>query len=131
MTPCEKYRDCINCSEQVCIKGDQDKLHWIKSRFEKVEKQYLVAKKAMENGDAGADRWYEYHKNTIGRLQELISILENSNVEDGAQIKLRNDKAFSPLRRAIESKITSPKLNNHHELTMLEDMTKLLGGGLG
>ena len=65
------------------------------------------------------------------RLQELISILESPQVQDGAQIKLRNDKAFSPLRRAIESKITSPQLNNHHELVMLEDMTKLLGGGLG
>ena len=85
----------------------------------------------MNNGHAGADRWYEYHKNTMCRLQELISILENPQIQEGAQIKLRNDKAFSPLRRAIESKITSPQLNKQRNLTMLEDMTKLLGGGLG
>ncbi len=131
MTPCEKYRDCLNCAEQVCIKGDQDKLIRIKLRLEEVTKQYNEAQNAMNSGHAGADRWYEYHKNTMHRLQELISILENPQVQEGAQIKLRNDKAFSPLRRAIESKITSPKLNNHRELTMLEDMTKLLGGGLG
>ncbi|MCH8503560.1 MAG: hypothetical protein LAT50_04470, partial [Ectothiorhodospiraceae bacterium] len=22
MSPCEKYRDCVNCTEQVCVKGD-------------------------------------------------------------------------------------------------------------
>ncbi len=22
MSPCEKYRDCLNCTEQVCIKGE-------------------------------------------------------------------------------------------------------------
>ncbi len=131
MTPCEKYRDCLNCTEQVCIKGDQDKLKRIKLRLEEVTKQYTEAQNAMNNGHAGADRWYEYHKNTMHRLQELISILENSQIQEGAQIKLRNDKAFSPLRRAIESKITSPQLRNHRELTLLEDMTKLLGGGLG
>jgi len=131
MTPCEKYRDCLNCTEQVCIKSDQDKLKRIKLRYDEVTKQYNEAQNAMNNGHAGADRWYEYHKNTMYRLQELISILESPQVQEGAQIKLRNDKAFSALRRAIESKITSPQLSNHRELTMLEDMTKLLGGGLG
>ncbi len=26
MTPCNKYRDCLNCNEQVCIKGEKEKL---------------------------------------------------------------------------------------------------------
>jgi hypothetical protein len=104
MTPCDKYRDCLNCSEQVCIKGDSGKLARIRARLEEVNNQYLAAQKAMADGLAGADRWYEYRSNTLGRLKELLSILENPSVADGAQIKLRNDKAFSPLRRAIESK---------------------------
>jgi len=132
MTPCDKYRDCLNCSEQVCIKGETDKLARIKARLEEVNNQYLAAEKAMTDGLAGADRWYEYHSNTLGRLKELLSILENPDVVDGAQIKLRNDKAFSPLRRAIESKISSPKLGkNAKDKKLLEDMTKMLGGGFG
>jgi malonyl CoA-acyl carrier protein transacylase len=86
----------LNCAEQVCIKGDQDKLIRIKLRLEEVTKQYNEAQNAMNSGHAGADRWYEYHKNTMHRLQQLISILENPQVQEGAQIKLRNDKAFSP-----------------------------------
>jgi len=130
MTPCEKYRDCINCQEQVCIKGDEEKLKRIKTRLNEVERQFQSAEKALNDGLAGADRWYEYHKNTLKHLVELVGILENPQIEDGAQIKLRNDKVFSPLRRAIESKRTEIKSDNA-EKKLLDDMTKLLGGGLG
>jgi hypothetical protein len=131
MSPCEKYRDCLNCSEQVCVKGEHEKLDRIKKRLEHVEIQFKAAKQAIDDGLSGADRWYEYHKNTMDRLKELVTILESSDVADGAQIKLRNDKAFSPLRRAVESKTSSPDLANDKNAKLLDDMTKLLGGGLG
>jgi len=131
MSPCEKYRDCLNCAEQVCIKGEKDKLERIKARLVEVEKQYMAAKQAIEDGLAGADRWYEYHENTLRRLRELVVILENPELPDGAQIKLRNDKVFSPLRRAVESKVSKPKLQNNEEVNALASLTKILGGGLG
>lgn len=129
MSPCDKYRDCLNCAEQVCVKGETEKFDRIKKRLDEVRKQFEAAEKAMKEGSAGADRWYEYHKNTLDHLVQLVAILENPDVHDGAQIKLRNDKAFSPLRRAIGSKLAdgvSPT-----EARALENMTKLLGGGLG
>lgn len=129
MTPCDKYRDCLNCSEQVCIKGETEKFARIKKRLEEVRAQFVTAEKAMRDGYAGADRWYEYHKNTLVHLEQLASILESPDVQNGAQIKLRNDKAFSPLRRAVESKLFRGA--NSRELSVLQDMTKLLGGGLG
>jgi len=131
MTPCEKYRDCLNCHEQVCIKGENEKLIRIKERLKIVEQQFNEAENALNEGLSGADRWYEYHKNTLERLLELISILEHPDIEDGAQIKLRNDKAFSPLRRAIESKRSKNELNSTEDSKLLDDIAKLLGGGLG
>jgi hypothetical protein len=131
MTPCDKYRDCLNCNEQVCIKGENEKLVRIKARLSEVEQQFHAAQIAISEGLAGADRWYEYHKNTMERLLELVSILENPDLEDGAQIKLRNDKSFSPLRRAIESQISTKASNNSSEAKLLDDMAKLLGGGFG
>lgn len=131
MTPCEKYQDCLNCTEQVCIKGDDERLKRIKTRFTQIEKNYLSAKKAMEEGKAGADRWYEYHSNTLTRLKELISILSDPGIENGAQIKLRNNKAFSPLHRAIESKLKSPELDNNQESKLLKEVSTILGGGFG
>lgn len=129
MTPCDKYRDCLNCAEQVCIKGETEKFARIKKRLDEVREQFLAAENAMRDGYAGADRWYEYHKNTLEHLVRLVSILQNPNVEDGAQIKLRNDKAFSPLRRAVESKLA--ETTSSKESRMLGDITKMLGGGLG
>ncbi len=82
----------------------------------------------MKEGSAGADRWYDYHKNTMHRLEQLILILENPDTEVGAQIKLRNDNAFSPLRRAVESKLAN---GSGSEQRALHDIRKLLGGGLG
>jgi len=131
MSPCDKYRDCLNCAEQVCIKGEVEKLVRIKVRLSEVEYQFQASEKAMSDGLAGADRWYEYHKNTLERLLELVSILENPNIQDGAQIKLRNDKSFSPLRRAVESKQAKKLSSGNEEMELLNDMTKLLGGGLG
>jgi hypothetical protein len=131
MTPCEKYRDCLNCQEQVCIKGENEKLIQIKARLNKVEQLFQTAENALKEGLSGADRWYEYHKNTRERLLELVSILENPGLEDGAQIKLRNDKSFSPLRRAIEYKLSKNEPDNPEQTKLLDDMTRLLGGGLG
>ena len=131
MTPCEKYRDCLNCHEQVCIKGENEKLIRIKARLSKVEQLFQAAENALKEGLSGADRWYQYHKNTLERLWELISILEHPDIEEGAQIKLRNDKSFSPLRRAIDFKLSKNKLENPEQTKLLDDMAKLLGGGLG
>ena len=128
MMPCDKYRDCLNCAEQVCIKGDQSKLAHIKKRQEEIILQLNAAKKAIVDGLSGADRWYEYHVNTLKHVEELISILENPDIKDGAQVKLRNEKVFSPIRRAIEGKLAS---KNTQHLNILEDMTKLLGASLG
>jgi hypothetical protein len=94
MTPCGNYRDCLNCSEQVCIKGDKAKLARIKKRLEQVRENYLAAETAMNEGYSGADRWYEYHKDTLEHLEQLVRILENQGVEKGAQIKLRNSTHF-------------------------------------
>ncbi len=61
----------------------------------------------------------------------MVLIIENPSTPDGAQIKLRNDKAFSPLRRALKSKVKKTVLPNNEDMKMLDDMAKLLGGGLG
>lgn len=53
--------------------------------------------------------------------------MENPDIQNGAIIKLRNENEFSPLRRAIEAKTHK----SNPEQPLLEDLQKLLGGGLG
>lgn len=134
MSPCEKFRDCVNCTEQVCIKGDDtEKLDRIKKRLVKSERLFSLADAAVESGEMGADRWYQYHKKTVTRLRELVAILENPDIENGAQIKLRGND-FSQLRRVAEKKsieTIEKKGKESEEAVMLDDLKTLLGGGLG
>ncbi|EBA6833965.1 integrase [Salmonella enterica] len=132
--PCEKFRDCINCNEQVCIKGeDTEILDRIKQRLVTLEQMLCIADEAVESGEMGADRWYQYHKKTVTRLRELVAILENPDIENGAQIKLRGND-FSQLRRVVaKTSIVAieQKGKESEEAVMLDDLKTLLGGGLG
>lgn len=124
ISPCDKYRDCLNCSEQVCIKGEEEKLLRIKAQLAEVEAQFSAARDAVEQGFSGADRWYEYHEHTLTHLRQLVDILESPELPDGSQIKLQNDKSFSHINRVLKNKIEPEhKLENK--------AVKLLGGELG
>lgn len=130
MSPCEKYRDCLNCTEQVCVKGNEDNLAHIKARLQRTERLYGLAKEAVQRGDMGADRWYQYHEKTVIRLRELVSILESPDIEDGAQIKLRGND-FSQLRRVAIKKSLETFDSKSEGMAALEDLSRMLGGENG
>ena len=130
ISPCDKYRDCLNCTEQVCIKGDEVKLSLIKAQLAEVEKQVNASKIAIDEGLAGADRWHDYHRYTLIHLKHLVEILEDYNIPNGSLIKLSNDKSFSQTNRVIYNKHGKNKLQQ--EQNRLSEQIKLLtGGGLG
>lgn len=129
ISPCDKYRDCLNCKEQVCVKGEAEKLERIKAQLAEVEQQFYAAEEAMKDGYAGADRWYEYHQHTLVHLRQLVEILEDESLPDGSQIKLINDKSFSQTNRMLaKEKSKQNQLGNKAEQQLAFE---LLGGGLG
>lgn len=131
MSPCEKFRDCLNCQEQVCLKGDGGRLKRIKARLEEVEKDYAAAEEAIAQGYSGADRWYEIQKKTVFRVRQLVQILESPEVPDGSQIKLRDGNDFSHLRRAIREKTDQALVGKTSNAGLLSEMTRQLGADLG
>jgi hypothetical protein len=131
MSPCEKFRDCINCQEHVCVKGDGERLKRLKARLVEVEKDYAEARDAIENGYAGADRWYESHEKTVTRLRQLVAILENPDIPDGSQIKLRDGKDYSHLLRVIQAKVGVELLADVTSTSLLSEANRHLGGGVG
>lgn len=130
ISPCEKYRDCLNCTEHVCVKGNAKHLARIKVRMDRLDGLFQRAKEAIERGDMGADRWYQHHEKTITRLQELVRILEDSAIEDGAQIRLRGGD-FSQLRRVVAKKTAEAIDIKNEETELLKDLTEILGGDFG
>ncbi len=109
ISPCEKFRDCINCSEQICIKGNVDNLKRLKERLLDTNKLIGITMKNTSENDrqVDKDRWLTFHLKTKERLQELIGILESKDVSDGSFVRLSN-KSYSHLSRTInEEKLLS------------------------
>jgi len=69
MSPCQRFRDCLNCTEQVCIEGDR-RIDRLKERHAIVEKLRDKAAQEIKEGTAGADRWHQIHDLTEKRLCE-------------------------------------------------------------
>ncbi|ANB71237.1 integrase [Paraburkholderia phytofirmans OLGA172] len=91
--PCQMYRDCVNCEEQECIKGETQKeanLRMLKSETEYLLKQ---AKEALSEEEYGADTWVKHQTLTLERVNALLSILEDPAVPAGARIRLDVDNA--------------------------------------
>lgn len=114
MAPCSKHRDCINCEEQSCIKGDDVKLARLKQRLERERMLVEGDKKAVEEGLLNAERHYQKRLTTIRRCEELIEILSDENVPDGSVVKL-SIESVSHLDRAMDKnhKKRLPKLERH------------------
>jgi len=100
MSPCQRFRDCLRCTEHICVKGDRrnerlgELLNLVKQQVEK-------AQSARAGKDYGADRWEEVHVDTKARLEALVAILNDPSVPEGSIIRLGNEKEFSPIKRAL------------------------------
>lgn len=112
MLPCQKHRDCLNCTEQVCVKGDATKLDRLRQQRSLIQMQLEKAKAADASGTYGADRWSLHQINTLARLDQLIQMLESPDLPDGTAIRLSNDQEYSPLKRELVARQASPRLSS-------------------
>lgn len=107
MSPCEIHRDCLNCNELVCVKGDVVKTANIK--FVKYETENLLREAEVAEGASayGASRWVKHHRQTLQHCVQLLRILEDPEVTPGALVKLTG---FQPASRIaqIEEELNGP-----------------------
>ncbi len=124
MLPCQQYRDCMNCSEHVCVKGDRVKTGRIKAQLELAETQLVQAERALADGYQGADRWHEHHLATVLRLRNLMNVLEDPSIPEGTLIRLANPNEFSAVRLAVKDRmLTQPPQGD-----AFDELQALLGG---
>ena len=95
IAPCQIFSDCINCTEQVCIKGDEEKAKRIKSELIAAQDSLKLAELAQGERYFGANRWVDHHKKTVVRLTQLCEILDNPDVPAGAVIQLSGLEVLS------------------------------------
>jgi len=104
MSPCALHRDCINCNQQICIKGDEFGEANTRAKHEETAGLLAEAKAAEAAELYGASRWIEHQQLTYDRLTELIAILDNPQVPRGALIRLTHIKPASRLQYAMEAR---------------------------
>lgn len=105
MLPCQMHEDCINCTEQLCVKGDRVAETNIRSSQRETDALLREAKSAVEEEWAGSNRWVEHQSTTLARLNELCAILDDPNVPNGAIIQLSIPVTPSRLEQATKQRL--------------------------
>lgn len=113
--PCMKHRDCLNCNELVCTKGNDDRLKRIQEKLKKERLLLRGDEKAVNDGVKGAEQWYQRRLTTIKRCESLIAWLTSDDVKGGDMIKLADTENVTHLDRALEAngRKRLPKIENH------------------
>lgn len=88
MLPCQLHLDCINCDEQVCVKGDEVRETNIRMLHAETQSLLEAAKSACGEGEAGSNRWVEHQRVTFSRLEQLCNLLDDPNIPVGSAIRL-------------------------------------------
>lgn len=102
MLPCQTHRDCLNCDEQVCIKGDEVREKAIRMCQKETRALLVNAKEAVEDGEFVANRWVAHQSMTLKRLDQLCAILDDPTVPVGAIIQPTGVVPASRLEQAAQ-----------------------------
>lgn len=113
--PCAHHKDCLNCREHFCLKGlgaaDKERLERLKDLRGKIAHQEKIAKAASDAGEFGALNYYTHQKTYGERVEQLIGILEDPAVPNGAKIRLNDVQNNSHLRRVL-TKLATARLTD-------------------
>lgn len=129
MEPCTKYRDCITCKKHKCIKGDEEKLRRIKVIRDGAKESLTRALEGAQEEYFGADKWVQTMSDRYAKAANLVEILEDENIEEGAVI-VCSDNGYSPLNKALSER--GGTVNNNVQMLetdvapAVEDMTALM-----
>lgn len=104
MSPCQLHMDCVNCNEQVCVKGHEVTEANARAKLEETAALLKEAQVADAEGYYGASRWIQHQQMTLERLTQLVSILDDPRIHLGAVIRLAHIRPASRLQQATEAR---------------------------
>ncbi|WP_413707147.1 integrase [Ralstonia sp. Ralssp110] len=104
MSPCQLHRDCLNCGEQVCVKGEVAKETRVRRAHAEAQRLLVQAEQAEREGEFGAHEWVEHHRHLLDRLNGLVDILDDPKIPRGSVIQLRPADTPSRLAHAAQAR---------------------------
>lgn len=126
MSPCQLHRDCINCEDLVCVKGDQEKTNRLRRNLEEARDFLVKAEAAVAEGYAGGDRWLVHHQSSVERLTQLCSIMDDPNVPLGAVVQLAPPRSIAMVSDTANSSLPSLETTSA-PLGLLTDIMTSMG----
>ncbi|NLR96058.1 hypothetical protein HGP17_04350 [Rhizobium sp. P38BS-XIX] len=104
LLPCQSFGDCLGCSENVFVKGDQTHRTKIEKRLATTEKQLADALVAMGKSYFGADKWVETHQRSVERMKEMLAVHDNPSILDGTMVNLAEASRDTAVAMAIRDR---------------------------
>ena len=95
MSPCPFYRDCLNCVEHACVKGDERAERALRDRLAVMEKAVAAAEEAAVAGDPGPEIWLSRKTLELARLRELVALIDNPTIHTGAILRLNDEARYA------------------------------------
>lgn len=105
--PCNRFADCLNCSELLICKGDRLAAGAVAKDLEHMVRALNGAEEALKNGERAASRWMMVAKPQIERLNQLLNILNDERIPDGSPIALSDKADFSHEQTLADEKAAS------------------------
>jgi hypothetical protein len=88
MLPCPRYVNCLSCTEHLCVKGDSQRAEVARRMLAENRALLEAAKRELDDGACGADRWVQHAEKVVARLIELDRLLHDDSIPDGSIIQL-------------------------------------------
>ncbi|WP_213385330.1 integrase [Acinetobacter pittii] len=117
--PCLKYRNCLNCTEHVCIKGDLEKKKRLQGRLKKEKILWVKDKESVNKNVTGATVWLEMRELTIKRCEQMIALLEDPNIPDGTPLSLPPSEDVTHLDLAYQKA-------GHKRIPVIENTQRII-----
>lgn len=103
-SPCQVHQDCINCNEEVCVKGDRRAEENLRKAQAELTELQRKAKEAFTLEVLGAAEWYKHQCKSLERVNQLLAIIDDAQVPEGAVIQLSGIIPPSRLSMAAEAR---------------------------
>lgn len=86
--PCNKFADCLNCSELLMCKGDRFATEIIAAERNTMADTFDAAQDAISRGERSATRWIKIMGPQIKKLDALLTVLNNPQIPDGSPVEI-------------------------------------------
>lgn len=105
MLSCQKHRDCINCGEQIVVKGDSKRNDHLRRVLSLNERLLAEAQDAETAQVYGADRWTEHHALTVNRQKAIVRVLDDAQIPLGTLIQLNTVGDYTLIGLSVQDRI--------------------------